>query len=273
MMRPPSKALRCHSGSARAAARTWVPSDDAYALVILMMLVTVLLISLTASLPRIYTQGQREKEEELIFRGQEYAKAIALYLRQFRRFPTATKDLLQTNGMRFLRREYADPMTRKGKWRFIHADASGTPIDSRTLARPKQPKPPGDSSSSSSSTDSSFASSAQNFGTGPNAQTPGAETNQEGEPKEKSAFFGEGKDIQGAFIIGVASMSNKNSIRVYNNKTRYSDWEFLGIEMGSGGQIPSQGGGFPGGGPQTGPRSSFPGGGGGFPAMPPLTDQ
>ena len=264
MMRPPSKTFGCPSGSARVVARTRIPSDHAYAFVILMMLVTVLLISLTASLPRIYTQGQREKEEELIFRGQEYAKAIALYRRQFRRFPTATKDLLQTNGMRFLRREYADPMTRKGKWRFIHADASGTPIDSRTLARPKQPKPLGDSSSSSSP-DSSFASSAQN---------PGDETNQEGEPKEKSAFFGEGKDLQGAFIIGVASMSNKNSIRVYNNKTRYSDWEFLGIEMGSGGQIPSQGGGgFPGGGPQTGPRSPFPGGGGGFPSMPPLTDQ
>jgi type II secretory pathway pseudopilin PulG len=196
------------------------------------MLATVLLISLTAALPSIYTQGQREKEEELIFRGNEYARAIAMYRRQFRRFPVSVKDLVQTNGIRFLRHEYTDPMTRKGKWRFIHADASGTPIDSRTFSRPKTPKPLGDSSSSSSTSPS------------PSDTSTGPGTGQEGESGEKSSFFGDSKEVRGAFIVGVASMSNKNSIRVYNNKTRYGDWEFLGIEMGASGGVPGQGGGI-----------------------------
>ena len=34
-----------------------------------MMLATVLLVSLTAVLPSIYQEGQREREAELIFRG------------------------------------------------------------------------------------------------------------------------------------------------------------------------------------------------------------
>jgi type II secretory pathway pseudopilin PulG len=220
-----------------------------------MMLVTVLLISLTAALPNIYTQGQREKEEELIFRGQEYARAIGLFRRQFRRFPTSVKELLETNGIRFLRREYPDPMSRKGKWRFIHADATGTPIDSRTLTRPKLPKPLGDSSSTDSSPTSKPDSESEN------------------ESQEKSAFFGDGKQIQGAFIIGVASASNMNSIRVYNNKTRYSDWEFLGIELGAGSAVPGQGSGVPGGAQPGGVRSPSPQGGGGFSMMPQLSGQ
>lgn len=265
MMRPRSKISACPTVRIDEGAWPRRRKDDGYALVILLMLATVLLISLTAALPSIYTQGQREREEELIFRGNEYARAIAMYRRQFRRFPTAVKDLLQTNGMRFLRRPYADPMTRKGKWRFIHADASGTPIDSRTFARPKPPKPLGESSSSFSNSPSPSDASTE----------AGRSAGQEGESGEKSSFFGDSKEIQGAFIVGVASMSNKNSIRVYNNKTRYGDWEFLGIEMGAGGAMPGQGGGIPSGGQQGRPGSGFAGPGqpGGLSTMPPLTNQ
>ena len=237
--------------------------DNGYALLILLMLATVMLIALTAALPSVLTQGQREKEEELIFRGNEYARAIAMYRRQFRRFPTDVKELLQTNGMRFLRREYTDPMTRKGKWRFVHADASGTPIDSRTITRPKATKPLGDDRSSSGRT--SMFSNEREKETSDSQQPSGAE-----DQKEKSSFFS--NDMKGAFIIGVASMSNKNSIRVHNNKTRYSDWEFLGIELGGGGTIPGAGGGVPSG-AQPGGRGPGFGGRPGLPNMPPLIDQ
>jgi len=230
------------------------------------MLATVMLIALTAALPSVYTQGQREKEEELIFRGQQYARAIALYRRQFQRFPTEVKDLLETNGMRFLRREYPDPMTKKGKWRFIHADASGTPIDSRTVSRPRAAKPLGDDRSSRGSSSSRGGESDQD----PSAEQQASEAD---EGKAKSAFFGDGKDLKGAFIIGVASMSNKKSIRVLNNKTRYSDWEFLGIDTGTGGPIPGLGGAGTPGGSTPGGRGSGAGGRSEFPAMPPLSDQ
>ncbi|MFB3922708.1 MAG: hypothetical protein ACE145_13370 [Terriglobia bacterium] len=236
-------------------------NDRGWALVILMMMTVLILISLTAAVPSVYTAGMREREEELIFRGNEYARAIVLFRRQFRRYPTSVKELLETNGIHFLRREYSDPMTAKGKWRFIHADAAGTPLDSRTLARPKPPSALG-SDSSSSQEKKQEAPSAGKIGR--------FESGEEGQPKETSAFFDKG--VQGAFIIGVASMSNKQSIRVWNNKTRYSDWEFIGVDTPGGGAVPGQANPPPGGGQQ--PPSIFGPGGRGdrtFPTMPPLT--
>jgi hypothetical protein len=100
-------------------------------LIIVMMIATMLLIALSAVLPSVYQEGQRERENELVFRGLEYGKAVALFHRQFGRYPTSIKELLQTNGMRFLRKEYPDPMDPKGKWRFIHVNAAGVLLDSK----------------------------------------------------------------------------------------------------------------------------------------------
>src|SRR3982074_2084687 len=66
-----------------------------YAFLVLMLIVTVLLISLTAALPSIYTQGQREKEEELIFRGNQYARAAWLFHRQFGHYPSTVDDMVK----------------------------------------------------------------------------------------------------------------------------------------------------------------------------------
>ena len=115
-MRTRSKTSGCPSPNRRQPGSRVENSDRAFALLIVMMLAAVLLISLTAALPSVYTQGQREKEEELIFRGNQYARAIVLFRRQFKRYPTSVKELLKTSGFRFLRHEYPDPMTKKGKW-------------------------------------------------------------------------------------------------------------------------------------------------------------
>ena len=104
-----------------------------YALLILMMMVTLLLVGMTAAMPSILTQAQREKEAELLFRGAQYARAIAAFHQQFNRYPATVDELLKkTNGRRFLRQAFKDPMVRSGKWRFIHADATGILFDSLT---------------------------------------------------------------------------------------------------------------------------------------------
>ncbi len=186
---------------------------EGMALLILMMMVTLLLVSLTVALPNLYTAGQREREEELIFRGNEYARAIMLYQRQFRHFPTSVEDLTKrTNGMRFLRRAYRDPMSRNGKWRFIHADATGTLLDSKTLGPASRP-PPGN----------------------PQQSMPGTPAQAAAEPSTSAP-----KEMLGAFIAGVASSSRRNSIRVWNNHTRYDEWEFLGIAAAAPGSVPAQ---------------------------------
>ncbi len=179
------------------------PRSRGYALLVLMMMVTILLISLTAALPSIYVAGQREREEELIFRGTEYARAIGLFRRRFQRFPTSVEELLNTNGIRFLRRAYPDPMSRSGKWRFIHADATGALIDSETQALAVPPA-------------------------GEQSKRPGGVSP---EDKGRSRAIGRGtSEIQGAFIAGVASASRRESIRVWNGRTHYDEWEFIAVD-------------------------------------------
>jgi type II secretory pathway pseudopilin PulG len=258
-MRPHAKTSGFRSRSKPRGGLRTEASDGGYALLIIMMLAVVLLISLTAALPSVYTEGQREKEEELIFRGNQYARAIALFRRQFQRYPTSVKELLQTNSMRFLRHEYPDPMSKDGKWRFIHADANGTPLDSLTLARPTAAKPLAGGSSTSDQT--------------AGAPAAGAEQESGG----KSAFFGDNKEMQGAFIVGVASTSKKKSIRVLNNKTHYNEWEFLGVELNPSAGVPAQSAQPQGPVQPSTPPSAFPtnrpGGMPGFPPTPPLIDQ
>lgn len=241
-------------------------SDKGYALVALMILVTVLLISLTATLPSIYQEGQREREKETVFRGEQYARAVYLFHRQYGRFPTSVKELLgKSNGTRFLRQAYRDPLSPTGRWRFIHANAAGVLIDSWTqnIVTPGQNK---NSSQNPGQTQGNSADSGLGASSGPGApaslaispglrssldqETPSGlgssqEQAQPGQKKPKhppsscdqSQSQGLGSDsseqqtgtLLGAFIVGVAPCSSHQSIRVFNEKDHYDEWEFLGL--------------------------------------------
>src|SRR5689334_18438817 len=93
---------RHRHNNGRVLAQPLAPPRDGYALIVLMMMVTILLITLATALPNVYTAGLREREEELIFRGNEYARAIMFFHRQFNRYPASVEELTkQTNGYRF----------------------------------------------------------------------------------------------------------------------------------------------------------------------------
>ena len=210
-------------------------------LVIVMMVATLLLIVLTAALPSIYQEGQREREEELIFRGTQYGRAVALFHRQFNRYPVSVKELLGTNGYRFLRQEYRDPMDPKGKWRFIHVSASGVLLDSKNQPlggnqnNPGNPAGIGQSNSTSSilaGNSSIGGSNSTGFqggfgGMGMNPPTGGS-----GQTGPTSSFFGNQNETQGAYIAGVAATSHHESIKIWQKHHHYDEWEFLGIDMG-----------------------------------------
>ncbi|HXH51157.1 MAG TPA: hypothetical protein VNM47_17595 [Terriglobia bacterium] len=255
-------------------------SEAGYILLIVMMMATLLLISLAASLPSIYVEGQRDKEKELIFRGEQYARAIILFHEQFKRYPTSVKELLHTNNMSFLRKAYPDPMTRNGKWRFIHATATGVVLDSKILAPPgkQQNKPLGANSSGAGSQPEPAArqtnpeaaqggSQQGGFSMGSfSLQNSGQNSSQNQQSKSGSAFFSDNQTL-GAFIVGVASTSNHQSIGVFDKRTEYDQWEFLGIPGAPGaparagvGAVPVVGG-QPGQSPTPGPGSQNPGGG------------
>ena len=95
-------------------------------------LVATSLILSAAVVPNLLTQGRREREEETVWRGEQYERAIGLYFRKFGRYPTKVDDLTrQTNGVRFLRQAYTDPMNKDdGSWRFIYVGPNGQLIGS-----------------------------------------------------------------------------------------------------------------------------------------------
>jgi type II secretory pathway pseudopilin PulG len=95
-----------------------------YNLVILVVAVTVLSILLAVAAPMWSTVIRREKEEELIFRGLQYAEAIRVFQNRYSRPPTRLEELLEIKP-RSLRQLYKDPMTEDGKWGIIFA---GQPV-------------------------------------------------------------------------------------------------------------------------------------------------
>ncbi len=204
-------------------------------LIVVMMAAVLLLIALTVTLPSVYQEGQREKEAELIFRGTQYARAVALFHKQFNRYPLTTKELLQTNGIRFLRQEYRDPMDPKGKWRFVHVNGSGMLLDSKNqpLNNPTT-NPAGIGNFSNSSSGSSFMGNSNSMGFQGNSG--GFGQNQSSQPSQigpTSSFFGNsGTPGGGAFIAGVAALSHHESIRVWQKHHHYDEWEFVGLDMG-----------------------------------------
>ena len=66
-------------------------------------------VLMSALLPVWSHMATREKEEELIFRGKQYARAIGLFQRKFANTAPPTIDVLVEQ--RFLRKKYKDPIT------------------------------------------------------------------------------------------------------------------------------------------------------------------
>ena len=55
-------------------------------LMVIFMVATMLLLTTTAVL-RIDTEGRREREAELAWRGEQYERAIGMYFRKFGKYP------------------------------------------------------------------------------------------------------------------------------------------------------------------------------------------
>jgi type II secretory pathway pseudopilin PulG len=81
-----------------------------YAMAALLVALGVMSVAATIAMPVWHQVARREKEAELIFRGEQYVRAISLFQR--RTGPGALPpdvDFLVEN--RFLRKAYRDPMT------------------------------------------------------------------------------------------------------------------------------------------------------------------
>jgi len=215
-------------------------------MMVIFMVATMILLVSTAAL-RIDTQGRREREKELAWRGEQYQRAIGLYFRKFGRYPTKVDDLVkQTNGIRFLRQAYTDPMNKDdGSWRFIYYGPGGQLIGSlrrtsmlqNVMSTPGLPGVPG--------TGVIPGQSGQQSNNGLNSQ-----------PQSLQG------PVIGGNIVGVASTVKQSSLRIYEGGDTYELWEFI-AKLGQGIAIPGGGPGTnPGApsGPTTAPGVPFPSG-------------
>ena len=111
-----------------------------FAMLLVFVMAATVAIMLYKELPRVAFEAQRNKEALLIERGEQYTRAIQLYVRKFKKYPVKIEDLEETNQIRFLRKRYIDPMTGKSEWRLIHMGPGGVFTDSLTHKPPSKDK-------------------------------------------------------------------------------------------------------------------------------------
>ncbi len=230
-------------------------SERGYALLMVVFLVTLLLISVVAVAPNILTEGKREKEKEMVWRGKQYARGVKLYYRKMGRFPTTLDDLTKpkTGSLRFMRQAYKDPMNKEdGAWRLIYVGAAGQLIGSlkppQNLQLP-QATAPGATANPSGGIGAGAPPQPGSSGTlGQSGMQPGG-TQSGGTPSGANPPSTSGTDsgtgqndplanppagsssdtstIIGGNIIGVGSKINKRSIMVYEKAKNYRLFEFI----------------------------------------------
>src|SRR5580692_12811634 len=108
-------------------------NQGGYALLLVVFLTALLVVGTMSIGLRVLTEGRREKEQEMIWRGKQYTRGIKLYYRKLGRFPTSMDDLVKPKigNLRFMRQAYKDPMNKEdGSWRLIYVGPAGNLIGS-----------------------------------------------------------------------------------------------------------------------------------------------
>jgi hypothetical protein len=116
--------------------------ESGYAYLMVMFLVLMMVIGSQVALQNIYTQGRRMREDDMIWRGNQYARAIRLYYRKTGHYPQSLDDLKTgLPQLTFLRyAAYKDPTNsaEEGAWRLIYVNAAGQIIGSVRYATLQQ---------------------------------------------------------------------------------------------------------------------------------------
>lgn len=216
--------------------------ERGYTLVALMIGITVMTVLIASVLPLASAETQRDREEELIFRGRQYAEGIRTFRRRYGRYPTSLREMLDTRP-RTLRKLWKDPMMKSEVWGLINFGV-GVPLIPGARGGAGAGKGTGPSPSpvpSPSPTPSSFFG-----GSGKNPGGPPGSPN--GQPVGP--------------VSGVFSLSTKKGYRLWEGREVYRDWRFTEASLvpaaGSNdtpGGLPGPGiGGGPGGGTGVGPK-------------------
>jgi len=161
----------------------------------------VMAIFLTVAIETVTFQARREREAELVFRGNQIVEAVRLFRARNGRFPIQLAELANAKP-RVLRKVWRDPMTGKPDWLPVFFGQAGGQVP---------------------------------VGASP---TPGAGAAPTPSPTPAPGMPGQtGTEARGP-IIGVHSRNCADSIRVFNGHTRYCDWNFVLDLTNQGGGTP-----------------------------------
>lgn len=114
--------------------------ESGYAYLLALFMVILVIISTTVALENLATQGRRQREEETIWRGNQYVRAIRLFFHKTGHYPQTVNDLEKgLPNLHFLRQAYKNPSNpADGSWRFIYVNATGQIIGSTRYASLQQ---------------------------------------------------------------------------------------------------------------------------------------
>jgi type II secretory pathway pseudopilin PulG len=175
----------------------------------LLVTLAVMMVLMTVALPVLTTMAQRERETELVFRGQQYARAIALFQRKYGNAYPPNLDVLLNE--KFLRKKYKDPITGDD----FNLLGPGSPELAAALNAAPVAGQAGQQQGQQQS---------QQQGTRQTPQATSARTQQ------PSSGFGSqmtsGSQAPGG-LMAVASKSTKTSLRIYNGHDKYNEWVFM----------------------------------------------
>jgi type II secretory pathway pseudopilin PulG len=177
----------------------------------LLVAMGVMAIVMSTTLPVFSTMARREREAELVFRGQQYARAVSLFQRKYGNALPPNLDVLLNE--RFLRKQYKDPITG----------------EDFQLVGPGSPE------------------LAEAINSVPGQQQPGRggpqivrQQQQQQQQQQRQQQQTSGRGMQSnpltagtapGGVLGVVSKSKDTSLRLYNNRDKYNEWVFIATQM------------------------------------------
>ena len=229
--------------------------ESGYAIVMVIFFLALLVLGAAAAAPTVLSEIQREREADMVWKGEQYVRGVKLFYMKMHRFPPSLEDLTTNkSGIRFMRQAYKDPMNSKdGSWRLIYVGPNGQLIGSlknRSISLGGQPAMPTSASGPAGTNSgfgngmlgsSSFGSSASAGASGQQVAGSGATGSGTSESADSSSAssFGQpqtlgqplammdSSNVIGGNIIGVGSKVDKKSFRWYEKAKNYREFEFI----------------------------------------------
>lgn len=226
------------------------PGEEGYFLAAAVVMTALVLIALAVAAPVVARDIRREKEVESMHRSEQYVRAIRLYYRKFKNYPPSMEALEKSNNIRFLRKQYDDPLTGKPDWRIIHVGENQTTVKGffgeplGGLNSTGVGSAPGSGLGSASNMSSGIGGTPSGTSTigqtgalasgfsGATVGTPGTPgsggtsgTSPTGGPGTGSSSPTTGGGV--GQIMGVATNRSGESILTPNQQETYETWEFL----------------------------------------------